>query len=97
RFAKIDTDGDGSVSRDEFMASGRSKSSDRASERKARHFDRIDADKSGTITAQEWNAVAEKYFAALDADQDGKVTKAELADAREKFRKTRGGDTPAKG
>jgi Ca2+-binding EF-hand superfamily protein len=105
RFAKIDANGDGSVTRDEFMAysakpkPANAKPSDtKASERKAKYFERLDADKSGAISGQEWDAVAEQQFAALDADKDGKVTKDEMAAARERFRGHRGGaDAPAKG
>ena len=97
RLAKIDADGNGAVSRDEFMASGKASGKAKASERKAKYFDRLDADKDGTISGEEWHAVAQTRFAALDADKDGKVTKEELAAARDKHRKTRAGGEPAKG
>ena len=105
RFTKIDANGDGSVSRDEFMSySAKAKPTDakpsesKASERKTKMFERLDADKNGSISGQEWDAVAEKQFAAVDADKDGKVTKEEMASARERFRSPRGGaDAPAKG
>jgi Ca2+-binding EF-hand superfamily protein len=54
----------------------------KATARKTKYFDRLDANKDGTISGEEWDAVAQKQFAALDADKDGKVTKDEMAAAR---------------
>lgn len=111
RFTKIDANSDGSVSRDEYMSysakakptsakPGDSAKATKSSERKAKFFERLDADKSGAISGQEWDAIAEKQFAAVDADKDGKVTKEEMAAAHERFRshhRSGGADAPAKG
>jgi Ca2+-binding EF-hand superfamily protein len=104
-FTKMDANGDGMVTRDEFMAysakpkpaSAKTTDPKATDARKAKYFERLDADKNGSISAQEWDAVAEKQFAALDADKDGKVTKEEMAAARERFHGHRhGADAPAK-
>lgn len=68
----------------------------KAAERKAKYFERLDANKDGAIGGDEWDAVAQKQFAALDADKDGKVTKDEMAAARSQHHHRRGGsETPA--
>jgi hypothetical protein len=68
----FDTDKDGKVSKDEFMA-------------KAPLFEHLDANKDGVVTKEEVDAMpaAQKhpgisgFIAHFDADNDGKVTKAE--------------------
>jgi Ca2+-binding EF-hand superfamily protein len=66
----VDKDGDGKLSRDEFLAV----------------FDRLDADKDGFVTKEETAAMAgrirelsAKRFQAMDKDGDGKVSLEELA------------------
>jgi Ca2+-binding EF-hand superfamily protein len=105
RFTEIDANGDGKITKEEFMAyspkakpAGAKASDAKASDaRKAKYFERLDADKNGVVSGEEWDAVATKQFAALDADKDGKVTKEEMTAARERVHHRRGGaDTPAK-
>jgi Ca2+-binding EF-hand superfamily protein len=53
-FQKADADGDGAVSRKEWLAAGR----------REKGFERIDADHSGTITPAELEAAASRMRAA---------------------------------
>jgi len=70
-LARFDRDGNGVVSRDEMRAA--------ASE----HFDKVDANKDGRITADEMQAAgrdrASKHFAKKDKNGDGKLTRDEVA------------------
>ena len=74
---RIDTDGDGSISRAEFVAAG-GKQSD---------FDRFDWDGSGSLDRDELEAMAAaKQRAAaemhrIDTDGDGSISRAEFAAA----------------
>jgi Ca2+-binding EF-hand superfamily protein len=54
-----------------------------AADPKKKQFDKIDADKNGAVTLEEWKATAkdpskaEKNFPKLDADKNGSVSLAE--------------------
>jgi len=52
----------------------------------ARWFDRVDADRDGTIDHGEFIADARRQFAAMDRDKDGFVTPAELEAYRAPYR-----------
>jgi Ca2+-binding EF-hand superfamily protein len=73
RVKSMDKDGDGKVSRDEFLGL-------------AAQFDRLDADKDGFVTREEFAKFAAAYapaalldrFQSMDKDGDGKVTAAEF-------------------
>jgi Ca2+-binding EF-hand superfamily protein len=71
-----DTNGDGMISRDEA----------RALPRLAKHFDQIDADKNGQITAEEMKAAHQARrnasFDKLDANKDGVLSRDEFNAAR---------------
>jgi Ca2+-binding EF-hand superfamily protein len=81
-FAKaFDTNSDGKVSKDEFLA-------------KRPIFDKIDANHDGTVTADEVKAMpavsakggtGSGFVAHFDADKDGKVTTSEYDAKRAKF------------
>jgi hypothetical protein len=88
KFAEIDADKDGKLTRDELhaMKKGRHGEGDRGwhgkdpAERAARFIAKFDADKDGALTAAELADhphMAEK-FAEVDADKDGKLSVAEL-------------------
>jgi Ca2+-binding EF-hand superfamily protein len=83
----MDTDGNGSLSRDEYMAA----KSKRGGHRAERMFRRHDANADGTITLGEGADRATKWFKRLDADGDGRVTKGELDAARKAHRSGRRG------
>jgi Ca2+-binding EF-hand superfamily protein len=77
-FATADTNGDGDVSRAEFLAA-----------RSAR-FDALDANRDGTLSSDEFSAAAQGLrgrimapimFGQFDASGDGKVTREEFAKA----------------
>jgi hypothetical protein len=57
----------------------------------ARWFDRVDANRHGTLTLDEFLADARRQFAAMDLDRDGLLNPAELA----RYRATYTGAPPA--
>lgn len=91
KFAEIDADKDGKLSREELHAMKKNHHGNRGegdrgwhgkdpAERAAMVLARFDADKDGSLTAAE---LAEhprmaEHFAEVDTDQDGKLTVAEL-------------------
>jgi hypothetical protein len=60
-FAKLDTDGDGQITRKEYDAG----------------FDVLDTDDDGFITKEEFSRVSRAPFDMLDKDGDGKISMAE--------------------
>jgi Ca2+-binding EF-hand superfamily protein len=76
RTAKImsaDTDKDGKISQDEWVAFRASAGGD-----PARAFKRIDTDADGFLSPDEIKAVMQQRFGKLDKNQDGMLTKDEL-------------------
>lgn len=76
-FQSADTNSDGRVNQAEFARFA-----------KASTFERLDQDKDGMITLEEWKAVdhspeAEKHFAAMDKDRNGRLSYPEFYDAVE--------------
>ncbi|MDP2991082.1 MAG: EF-hand domain-containing protein, partial [Kiritimatiellota bacterium] len=74
-FQSADTNSDGRVSQAEF-----------ARHAKTSAFERLDQNKDGMITLEEWKAVdhspeAEKNFAAMDKDRNGRLSHPEFSDA----------------
>ena len=55
-------------------------------ERATLRFERIDTDKSGDVTFEEFVAVMDDRFAGADEDGDGRMTVAEIADRIERAR-----------
>lgn len=62
RFARLDKNGDGFVTKDEFPA------------RRADRFAELDADKDGKLSRSEMVEGALQRFDALDVNKDGQVT-----------------------
>lgn len=52
----------------------------------AKMFERMDTDKDGFVTKEEFMAEHEKHFAETDADADGKLTQDEVSKKMEELR-----------
>jgi len=72
RLLARDTDGDGKVSRAEFVAGA-----ERAGGDPAARFARMDRNRDAALDPAEIGTVAARRFARLDADRDGVLTPAE--------------------
>jgi len=77
RILSADTDGDGKVSKAEFLASRNSGKGD-----PARRFGRLDRNADGWLDKQEITSVMARRFSRLDTNGDGVVTPAERAAAK---------------
>lgn len=70
---KLDTNGDGTVDRDEFVAG--------AVKKQQQRFEKLDANGDGALSLDEFTAStagqADGMFKRLDADGDGKLTEAD--------------------
>ncbi len=90
RLKMIDTDGDGNISQAEKEAAIEKRRARRAEKRDARktktrmrHM-RLDSDKNGLISQQEFMAHADALFTRMDTNGDGVLTKGEGRKARHK-------------
>jgi hypothetical protein len=70
RFSRYDKDKDGSIEREEYLASRR------------KAFAKLDANGDGRLTFDEWAVRATARFAAADADRSGSLTPVEFATTR---------------
>jgi len=77
RMLSADTDGDGKVSKAEFLAAARSGKGD-----PARRFNRLDRNADGLLDRQEIAAVMTRRFGRLDTNGDGMLTPTERAAAK---------------
>jgi len=77
RFERMDADGSGELSREEFREHIRN----RRHERKQKHFERMDTNGNGSVERAEFfahkQARAERKFARMDKNGDGSVSKQE--------------------
>lgn len=96
RFAEVDTDGDGSVSREEFLAHAQAQAAERAGER----FDALDADGDGMLSQDVLSGgrrgdgqMMTRMIDRFDADGSGGVSAEEFETAQAQFmqRGERGG------
>ena len=78
RFARLDANKDGKISKDERPGNGDG--------RGARMMSRIDTNDDGAISLDEQHAQASRRFDRLDTNADGKIDKAEGDAARERMR-----------
>ena len=79
RFAQLDADKDGRLSKDEMFPGRRA--DDRQLERQDRRFQRMDRDRDGVVSKAEFMAQADRNFARCDADKDGRTNTAECRQA----------------
>jgi Ca2+-binding EF-hand superfamily protein len=92
--AQVDRNGDGRISRDEFLtapphgAGGRVSPLHRA--RRAKVFARIDMNRDGAIDAAEREASLKRWFARRDLNNDGRLSYEELRAARKRWLAWRG-------
>lgn len=84
-FSAMDTDDDGVITLDEFMAvrmgAQIAVNPDRQAlmqARKKARFDPMDSDSDGSVSKAEFMAASKAHFDAADTDQDGKVTPWEI-------------------
>ncbi len=105
KFAEADTDGNGELSIEELTAMHAAKKAEREAareEKRAEHegerlekmIEHADADKDGTLSADELGPKddnAGKMFEKLDTDKDGKISKEEFEAAQKKMGDRKGG------
>jgi len=86
RFGEMDADGDGVVSKDELIA----KAMERAERRADDMLERMDENKDGAISAEEFAALSEnrggRMFERMDANGDGAIDMSEVEGMRFKHR-----------
>jgi Ca2+-binding EF-hand superfamily protein len=74
KFARRDTNSDGVIDADEIRARG----ANRLEYMKKKRMHRLDADKDGTVSKEEYLARAKEWFAMIDLDGDGVITAKDL-------------------
>lgn len=82
RFNALDTNHDGLVSREEFLAGMQKGGRAGAGEHAGRVFDRLDARGDGQLTLEEFLVPAERMFARLDPAGTGVITADQVRAAR---------------
>jgi len=75
---KFDKNGDGSVTKDEIVATLSAKMSPRIKRRMGRHLRRMDENWDGKVSKAEFEAATNKKFARKDRNGDGKITLEEM-------------------
>ncbi len=78
QFRRLDADGDGAVSNEEWAA----RRANANPERVQRAFERFDRNGDGKISSDEWAAASEQLFARIDRDRDGFLTEDETSAVR---------------
>ena len=78
KISDNDTNGDGSVSLEEFKAEWMKMTQDRM----VRAFQRMDRDGSGQVTAEELKEPATRMFDRMDRNDDGKLDKSDRKERR---------------
>jgi Ca2+-binding EF-hand superfamily protein len=78
RFARIDANNDGALTREELRAAFEARAERHAGKPGKPQFERMDADKDGKVTKAEALAAASERFTRLDTNKDGIITGEEL-------------------
>ncbi len=92
-FTAADTNKDGSVSQAELSAFHEKKAAERKAEREKRMYERLDANKDGKVTKDEFDAG--ERFDRMDKNDDGKVSGDEMKGrGKDGHRGHHGGDKP---
>lgn len=86
RFKRLDTNGDGKLTRDELFARtpavGNSVlPTDRQAQRQSSYFQLLDTDKDGVVSFAEFMVQADRNFARCDINKDGRIDTAECRQA----------------
>lgn len=96
--ALVDTNGDGRISRTEFLTAPPHGPGGRVSPvlraRRAKVFARIDMNRDGQIDAAEREASLRRWFARRDLNNDGRLSYEELRAARKRWQAWRGTEPP---
>ena len=95
RFAAADTNGDGSLSVEEMIASRSADNTDRMERRITRFIERADDNGNGTLEINEVGPSEERVterFERLDSDGSGGLSMAEMEAGKEGRKDRRGGD-----
>lgn len=102
-FARADANGDGVITRDEYLAEVDARfakmdankdgkiSADERPQMGGRMMGRRDGDGDGAMTLDEMRAQSLKRFDRLDANKDGKIDQAERQSAMDRMRQFMGG------
>src|SRR5690606_9610018 len=88
KFAKLDTDGNGSLSEAE-LAAGKRGHADPAkrAERQAKRFAKLDANNDGELSPDETKRMPEAVFQEIDTNSDGSLSAEEFSAAGPKHGK----------
>lgn len=92
RFADLDSNGDGAISQDEFVAAQVARSEERAT----RMFDRLDADGDGTLSrdvieSRGRGGMGERMISRFDEDNSGGISAEEFEEAKARIGERRKG------